>query len=95
METLIVMLAVFGSPVLIVGLSLHYKLKAKQLQAGLGQGADPKLLARCEELEQRIQTLETIVCEGDLDAAARMRTLSPRQAPALPAATPTPDKSST
>jgi Tfp pilus assembly protein PilN len=74
METLIVMLAVFGSPVAIIGLVSHYRYKTRQLAAGQAE-PDKLLQARCEELEQRIQTLETIVCEGDLDAAAKMRAL--------------------
>lgn len=77
MDSIIALLCVFGCPVAIIGLVAHYKYKTKQLAAGQA-APDQKLLARCEELEQRIQTLETIVCEGDLDAATKMRALSAR-----------------
>jgi hypothetical protein len=86
MEGIIAMLCVFGSPVAIIAVVQHYKLKKKQLEAGVGE-ADQKLLARCEELEQRVQTLETIVCEGDLEAAAKIRALSRGGHSELPAAT--------
>jgi hypothetical protein len=86
MEGVFALLCVFGCPVAIIAVVNHYKLKRRQLEAGVGQ-ADQKLLQRCEELEQRVQTLETIVCEGDLEAAAKIRALG-RHGPAeLPAAT--------
>jgi hypothetical protein len=84
MEMLIVMLAVFGCPVAIVGIVSHYRFKTRQLAAGQGAAADPKLLARCEELEVRVQTLETIVCDGDVLAASRMRALEGGAHKALP-----------
>ncbi len=80
MEAFLICMVVFGTPVAIVGLVSHYRLKAKQLMGG----GDQALQARCEELEARIQTLETIVCEGDLEAAARMRALPGRSGLALP-----------
>lgn len=81
MEAVLIVLAVFATPVAIIGTVMHYRFKSKQLASG---GGDKLLLARCEELEARIQTLETIVCEGDLDAAARMRALPGRATAALP-----------
>ena len=81
MEALLICMVVFATPVAIVGLVSHYRLKAKQLMGGVG---DKALQARCEELEARIQTLETIVCEGDLEAAARMRALPGRSGLVLP-----------
>jgi len=59
----------------------HYRYKAKQLAAGQGAAADQKLLARCEELEARIQTLETIACEGDLGAVAQLKAKAQRALP--------------
>jgi hypothetical protein len=74
MEGVLALLCVFGCPVAIIAVVNHYKLKKKQLEAGIGE-AEQKLLARCDELEQRVQTLETIACEGDLEAAAKIRAL--------------------
>jgi hypothetical protein len=81
---LIVFMTVFALPVTVVGLALHYKHKAKMLKAGVSAEPDQKLLQRCEELEARVQTLETIVCEGDLEAATRMRALGASGKRALP-----------
>ena len=69
MEAVFILLTVFGSPVAILAVLRHYRLKEKQLQAGIDGQGQQLLLARCEELEARVQTLETIVCEGDLEAA--------------------------
>jgi hypothetical protein len=73
MEAVFILLTVFGSPVAILAVLRHYRLKEKQLQAGIDGQSQKLLLARCEELEARVQTLETIVCEGDLEAAAKIR----------------------
>jgi len=85
MESIFIVLTVFMCPVAIIAVVNHYKLKNRQLQAGVdGGGVNQKLLARCEELEERVQTLETIVCEGDEAAAARMRALAAGAKKALP-----------
>ena len=80
MEGVIALLMVFGCPVAIVGIVSHYRYKNRLIASG-AVAPNEKLLARCEELEARLQTLETIVCEGDLEAAARMRSLAPGDAP--------------
>lgn len=79
MEAVLIVMAVFSTPVAIIAVVNHYKLKHRQLTEGGDASVNQKLLARCEELEARLQTLETIACDGDLDAAARIRaTASPK-----------------
>jgi len=81
MEAVLIVLAVFSTPVAIIAVVNHYKLKNRQLAAGGGDAAvNQKLLARCEELEARVQTLETIACDGDLDSAARIRAAASQKA---------------
>jgi hypothetical protein len=88
MEGLLVVLTVFSMPVAIVAVVSHYRLKAKQLAAGGNPEEQKRLQAKYDELEQRMQTLETIVCEGDVQAAEKLRALVGASARALPAKKP-------
>ena len=80
MEVVLIVLAVFSTPVAIIAVVNHYKLKHRQLTEGGDAAVSQKLLARCEELEARVQTLETIACDGDLDAASRIRAAASQKA---------------
>jgi hypothetical protein len=82
----LIVLTVFACPVAIIALLAHYRYKMRLLASGGGGGgeAERRLLARCEELERRVQTLETIACEGDADVAARVRALAAEGRKALP-----------
>ena len=86
MENFFIVLTTFATPVALVAVVKHYKLKSQQLAAGVNVAEQKALAARYEELEARMQTLETIVCEGDLDAAAKIRALASREQGTLPAA---------
>lgn len=80
----------FGMPVALVFIVKYFKFREKQLEAG---GANPKLLAavraeyetKQQELEARIENLESILIEKDdqLDRRLGGRSGSPRPA-ALP-----------
>lgn len=85
MEGILVVLTVFSMPVAIVAVVMHYRLKAKQLAQGGNTEDQKQLKARYDELEQRMQTLETIVCEGDEAAAGKLRALVGGPSRALPA----------
>ncbi len=90
METFFV---AFMMPVMIVGMSLYYSYKRKEL--GKGDKTDQKeleaLKAERKQLEARVQNLETIVCSVDLELNARLNRLAAQQSaigllpPALPA----------
>ncbi len=88
MEALIGMfaiLAVFGTPALIVGLVLRHKERMRQLEAT----KEPKVKALQAErnaLEERVRNLESVVCSVDFELNAKLNRLASRQVAMLPAA---------
>jgi len=93
-EGLAAIFAVFGTPVMIVGIVSYFRYKTNLLKASKNE--DPKQLEKEREerkqLEARVQNLESIVCSVDLELNARMnRMLAAQSAVAqLPAHNPTP-----
>jgi len=93
-EGLAAIFAVFGTPVMIVGIVSYFRYKTNLLKAK--QGEDPKQLEKEREerkqLEARVQNLESIVCSVDLELNARMNRMLAAQSAigALPPHNPTP-----
>jgi serine/threonine-protein kinase len=89
METFFV---AFLMPVMIVGMSLFYGYKRRQLKSGSATDARELEALRAErkQLEARVQNLETIVCSVDLELNARLNRLAAQQSAigALPPARP-------
>lgn len=84
----------FLLPVSLVFITRYFRYKERLLEARtrglLGEPPAPRALPAAEserkiqDLEARIQNLESIICAVDLDQAARLNAVSAADAPRLP-----------
>ncbi len=91
-----IVMTVFGTPVVIVGIVSYFRYKTRQLTGGRRGDDDKQLEKEREErrqLEARVQNLESIVCSVDLELNARLNRLLAAQsiAGALPPRNPASD----
>jgi serine/threonine-protein kinase len=82
---MLAILAVFGTPAIIVALVLRHRERMRALDAGARPGMQA-LQAEKSALEDRVRNLESIVCSVDFELNAKLNRLASRQLPALAAA---------